>query len=591
MAIPKSLFPTSVVLLWMLGSPVWRAEAILLQQASRPERNAWRSVKDAQERTLNVTTIRKELKLAREEMRAPIQVTSSSEFVDAINRLRISRGRSPLLPLPESMRDLAKNYTDSLMAATMSKGKCDHILPEWRKLEAATISSYPLVNASEVLGCSSRHSLAPARVLNQWETSDLHYNILVNRPSATHVSCAVGTTNSDSMVVCITWKRNLLLNPVGSPVPIPIGNTPTPREADIAPIGQGTPTTTRPPTPTAPPASNELTAEDLKNAKQEAAKMLEITQRERENARVTGLPVRPDILEMELLAKAILANPEESDKAWEDYQKAVQSRQEAEQRKQQERELSSSQPQMFADDAEYDERRRQERIRRSLQEINQACWDLLSALGSRGRAPRWRVDQRTVPRVVCTGPPEPGLPTRARAPNSANTSNRTRPAPRTSQGGQGQSRSMPESTPAERRALEGAIANGQLVKESGRDLSKGETKVVILLLQEGRTVRALSESTVQNVRTADFIVDGVRTELKTIQDITSKDPSGALGRRILDGAGQASHIIADVQEQAGMTRELAERAVRRAYGADKAKRIQQIRILGNGFDITVPRSQ
>lgn len=37
---------------------------------------------------------------------------------------------------------------------------------------------------------------------------------------------------------------------------------------------------------------------------------------------------------------------------------------------------------------------------------------------------------------------------------------------------------------------------------------------------------------------------------------------------ILDGAGQAPNIIVDLRQQAGMTQELAQRAVRRAYGAD-----------------------
>ncbi|MCL4859212.1 MAG: hypothetical protein KJZ93_07385 [Caldilineaceae bacterium] len=99
----------------------------------------------------------------------------------------------------------------------------------------------------------------------------------------------------------------------------------------------------------------------------------------------------------------------------------------------------------------------------------------------------------------------------------------------------------------------------------------------------------MEESTQQGVRTADFLVDGVRTELKTISNLTSPDLSGALGRRILEGAGQAPHIIADVRQQAGLTRALAERAVRRAFGADSARRIQQIRVIGHEFDLTVPR--
>jgi contact-dependent growth inhibition (CDI) system CdiA-like toxin len=127
---------------------------------------------------------------------------------------------------------------------------------------------------------------------------------------------------------------------------------------------------------------------------------------------------------------------------------------------------------------------------------------------------------------------------------------------------------------------------GRLIVPAGRTLSAEETAIANQLVAEGHTVEALAEST---TRTADFLVDGVRTELKSISNITSPDPSGALGRRILDGAGQAPNIIADVRAQADMTEELARRAARRAYGADSAHRIQSVRLIGQGFDVTIPR--
>ncbi|TLD39877.1 MAG: hypothetical protein JETT_3854 [Candidatus Jettenia ecosi] len=130
---------------------------------------------------------------------------------------------------------------------------------------------------------------------------------------------------------------------------------------------------------------------------------------------------------------------------------------------------------------------------------------------------------------------------------------------------------------------------GRLIVASGRTLSTEEMVIAQMLVNEGRTVRALAASSRQGVRTADFIVDGVRTELKSISNLTSRDISGALGRRILEGAGQAPHVIADVRQQAGMTWDLAQRAIRRAFGADTARRIQQIRIIGRNFDTTVPR--
>jgi hypothetical protein len=136
----------------------------------------------------------------------------------------------------------------------------------------------------------------------------------------------------------------------------------------------------------------------------------------------------------------------------------------------------------------------------------------------------------------------------------------------------------------------GGGGGGRLIVAAGRTLSAEETAIANQLVSEGRVVEVLAESNVQGVRTADFLVDGVRTELKSISNITSSDPSGALARRILDGAGQAPNIIADARQQAGITQELAERAARRAYGADRAARIQNIRIVGQGFDVRIPRA-
>ena len=60
------------------------------------------------------------------------------------------------------------------------------------------------------------------------------------------------------------------------------------------------------------------------------------------------------------------------------------------------------------------------------------------------------------------------------------------------------------------------------------------------------------------------------------------------GRRILEGAGQGEHIIIDARRQSGLTYEVALRAIGRAYGAVQAGRITLIRIIGAGFDISLP---
>ncbi|XXF79126.1 hypothetical protein P2318_05075 [Myxococcaceae bacterium GXIMD 01537] len=91
-------------------------------------------------------------------------------------------------------------------------------------------------------------------------------------------------------------------------------------------------------------------------------------------------------------------------------------------------------------------------------------------------------------------------------------------------------------------------------------------------------------------RTADFLVDGVPMELKTISALTARDISGALARRILEGAGQAAHIIVDARRQAGMSIDVARRACARAFGADTTRRIRAIRVIGRDFDILETRT-
>src|SRR5262249_55567971 len=132
----------------------------------------------------------------------------------------------------------------------------------------------------------------------------------------------------------------------------------------------------------------------------------------------------------------------------------------------------------------------------------------------------------------------------------------------------------------------GAIRAGGLTVMGGRALSAEEAAIANKLVGEGRTVIALAELNVAGVRSADFMVDFVKTELKTVSRLTGKELSAGLSRRILEGAGQASNIIADVRLQAGMTRAEAVRAVYRVFGADKVlRRIRSVRLIGADFDV------
>lgn len=144
-------------------------------------------------------------------------------------------------------------------------------------------------------------------------------------------------------------------------------------------------------------------------------------------------------------------------------------------------------------------------------------------------------------------------------------------------------------TPLSRRPIGLLITTGRFSVDAGRTLTTEEWVVARQLVREGRTVRAIAESTAEGVRSADFLVNGVRTELKTVSNITSPDLSGALSRTIRSGAGQGTQIIINGRNQTGLTREVAERAIRRFYGAETMGRVTQVRIIGSDFDITIGR--
>ena len=120
-------------------------------------------------------------------------------------------------------------------------------------------------------------------------------------------------------------------------------------------------------------------------------------------------------------------------------------------------------------------------------------------------------------------------------------------------------------------------------------LTDAERRVAEDLLASGKNLELIPRA---SVRTPDFKIDGVLHGLKTISGVAKIDSnslSGAISSRVMQGRGQASHILNDARNQVGMTKEIAERGIDRAFGADRATgdKIDSIRIIGEGFDITV----
>ncbi len=132
---------------------------------------------------------------------------------------------------------------------------------------------------------------------------------------------------------------------------------------------------------------------------------------------------------------------------------------------------------------------------------------------------------------------------------------------------------------AEQAAKNFGANSGRLLGDVSK-LEAAEAKFVKDVLNSGRTVEIIQTST---GRTADFIIDGKVYELKTVSNIANTSPerlSGAISSRIMDGRGQS-----------GMTREIAERAIIRAYGADDriGSEIQEIKIITNDGTISISR--
>ncbi|KJD46811.1 hypothetical protein [Paenibacillus terrae] len=94
------------------------------------------------------------------------------------------------------------------------------------------------------------------------------------------------------------------------------------------------------------------------------------------------------------------------------------------------------------------------------------------------------------------------------------------------------------------------------------ELKPAEKKVANDLIEEGRKVERIPESTIHGEKTPDFKVDGVLTELKSLQNPNVNTGVG----RIKDGFKQhAEKVIIDARE-AGLTKEQAKQIIDRAKG-------------------------
>lgn len=108
----------------------------------------------------------------------------------------------------------------------------------------------------------------------------------------------------------------------------------------------------------------------------------------------------------------------------------------------------------------------------------------------------------------------------------------------------------------------------------------------------GKTVEVIPATSAG--RSADFFIDGTKYELKTMSNVANQTSDGlskSLSSTIMDARGQSGNIIIDARGQAGMTPEIAERGIGRAFGNDSrsGSKIQGVTVITSQGTVFVQR--
>jgi RHS repeat-associated protein len=107
------------------------------------------------------------------------------------------------------------------------------------------------------------------------------------------------------------------------------------------------------------------------------------------------------------------------------------------------------------------------------------------------------------------------------------------------------------------------------------------------LLAEGNNVTLLKESTKESEKSADFLVNGVKTEIKEISNIVTEKLGSNIKTTIEKAviqAGEGGNIVIDVTKQRGATKELLQNTIERLQKT--VKNTTNYRIVGENFELS-----
>lgn len=119
---------------------------------------------------------------------------------------------------------------------------------------------------------------------------------------------------------------------------------------------------------------------------------------------------------------------------------------------------------------------------------------------------------------------------------------------------------------------------------SAKAFNDAEGRIAELLVSEGKNVKALKESTVPGVRTADSEVNGVPTEFKSLIPGAA---ANTVKNQLNSAKGQARHAIIDARAS-GLSESAAQEGLGKFLRNNPPGRMDYIRIVGDGYDITYP---
>jgi hypothetical protein len=137
----------------------------------------------------------------------------------------------------------------------------------------------------------------------------------------------------------------------------------------------------------------------------------------------------------------------------------------------------------------------------------------------------------------------------------------------------------------------GVITPGKLIG-STEGLTTAEQSFIGEMVSGGKTVQVIPATNAG--RTADFFIDGTKVELKTMTNVVNQTSDGlskSLSSTIMNARGQSGNIIIDARGQAGMTPEIAERGIGRAFGNDSqsGSKIQSVTVITPQGTVYIPR--